>query len=255
MNTLMHRAACSLERLLGVIVGVSLTMAVLTAWPEAARAADKAAAPSQRVDQPRSVGPFAAVTLTGHIDLHLRQGDAASVIVKAEPSLAALVETSVDPTQTLHIGWKRGAVVPMSAAVTVEVAAPTLRAVSSKGAGRIQIDGLRAPQFTLSVAGAGDVRAKGLQSDDISLAIVGSGDVQAAGETSRLRVSISGSGDVKTTELRAAEVSVNISGSGDAQVQAERSLAVSIAGSGDVSYVGSPTVSQTVAGSGSVRKR
>jgi hypothetical protein len=255
MNTLMHRLACGLEHLLGLVVGVSLMMAVLTAWPEAAWAADKPDSNGQRVEQVRSVEPFTAITLTGSIDLRLRQADGVSVVVKAEPALAALVETAVDGNQTLHIRLKRGAAVPGSASAMVEVAAPAVRAVAAKGAGLLHIDGLRSPEFTVSLTGAGDVRAQRLQVTDMSLAIVGSGDVQVAGEATRLRVSISGSGDVKASDLRAAEVSVNISGSGDAQVHAERSLAVSIAGSGDVGYSGSPTVSQSVAGSGSVRRR
>lgn len=254
MNTLMHRLAFSLEHLLGFVVGVSLMMAVLTAWPEAAWAADKPGSNGQ-VELARSVEPFTAIALTGAIDLKLRQSDLAGVVVRAEPAVAALVETAVDGNQTLHIRLKRGATVPASAKVTVEVAAPAVRALAAKGAGQVQIDGLRSPQFTVSVTGASDVHAQGLQVTDMSLAIVGSGDVQASGEATRLRVSISGSGEVKATDLRATEVSVNISGSGDAQVHAERSLAVAIAGSGDVRYSGSPAISQSVAGSGSVRRR
>lgn len=255
MNTLLHRLACGLEDLLSLVVGVSLMMAVLTAWPEAAWGADNPGSTGQRVEQPRSVEPFTAIALSGQIDLRLHQADATSVTVKAEPAVASLVETAVDGKQTLHVRLKRGAAVPRSTTVTVEVAAPTVRAVTAKGAGQVQIDGLRSPEFSVSVSGAGDVRARGLQVTDMSLAIIGSGDVQATGEATRLRVSISGSGDVKASDLRATEVSVNISGSGAAQVHAERSLAVAIAGSGDVSYSGSPAVSQSVAGSGSVRKR
>lgn len=254
MNTLMHRLAQGLEDLLGLVVGISLVMAVLTAWPGAAWAADKPGS-NGRVEQSRHVEPFTAIALAGHIDLRLRQADATSVTVKAEPAVAALVETVVDARQTLHIRLKRGAVVPGSATVAVEVAAPAVRSVAAKGAGQVQIDGLRSPEFAVSVTGAGDVRAQGLQVTDMSLAVIGSGDVQATGEAMRLRVSISGSGEVKASDLRAAEVSVNISGSGDAQVHADRSPAVAIAGSGDVSYSGSPAVSQSVAGSGSVRKR
>lgn len=244
-----------IDRLFGATVGVSLLMAVLTAWSGSSHAAETLVGDGQRTTDVRTVGEFASIGVEGGIELKFRQADAVRVAVTADSNLLSALETRVDADKTLRVRWKPGTSVRTRSAPLVEVQAPSLRAVACAGSGRVEIEALRAPSFTLSVSGSGDVRARDLAHDELVISVAGSGDVHVAGRSARLKISVAGSGDVKAADLAADDVTVDVSGSGDAAVQAARTLAVSVAGSGHVVYSGSPAVTQAVAGSGSVRKR
>ncbi len=234
---------------------LSLLLALVAAWPEAAQAGETVAGNGQRTSESRTVGEFQAIAVTGGIDLKLKQAESTRVTVHGDSNVVPWVELSLDADKTLRVRWKRGATVRTRSPVVVEVAAPLVRAIATEGSSDVDIDALKVPQFALAISGSGDVRTRGLQHDELTVGITGSGDVKLAGASTRVRISVSGSGDVDAAELAASDVTVNISGSGDAAVRASRALNVSVAGSGHVVYSGSPALTQAIAGSGSVRPR
>ena len=255
MNRSMRALAPWIDRLFGLALAGTLAMAALTALPGPALAADTVVGSGQAASEPRTVGEFNAIAVSGGIRLKVRQGPTAAVVVSADNNLLPLLDTVVDGDKILQLRWKKGSSLRTRSRASVDVVAPQLRAVSSSGSADIDLDTMKSPQLALSISGSGDIRARGLANDELSIAISGSGDVQAAGQAGRLRVKIAGSGDVKTDALQADDVSVRIAGSGDASVRADKTLDVSVAGSGDVVYSGNASVTHKVAGSGSVRKR
>jgi hypothetical protein len=206
----------------------------------------------QGASEPRPVGHFDAIGLSGSIGLQLRQGPSA-VVVHADANLLPLLETVLEGDQ-LRVHWKRGTSVRTHSRAWVEVTAPQVRSISSAGSGDIAIDAMKVPRLALSLHGSGAVHAKALQSDDLSLGLDGSSVVKLTGRASRVSIDVSGSGAIEAGELRADDVRVSIAGSGDASVSAARTLNVSIAGSGTVTYSGDPTVQRAIAGTGSVLK-
>jgi hypothetical protein len=217
--------------------------------------ADVVVGNGKAASESRSTGEFNAISLKGGLALELRQGSPASVVVHGDSNLLPLLESTIEPDQTLLLRWRPGTSVRLNSRTWVEVTAPQIRAVSSAGSGDITIDGMKVPRLAVSINGSGGVHAKALNNEELSLGIAGSGNVSLAGRATRLSIDLSGSGGIDAAELRADDVRVSIAGSGDASVHAARTLAVSIAGSGGVTYSGGPTVQRSIAGSGSVRKR
>lgn len=212
-------------------------------------------AQAQPVREARPVGPFQALVSSGSFDVRIRQSDRTTVEVEGEPSVVAQIETVVEPSgdgAVLQIRARNGARWSSMQPVRIHVATPTLRAVSLRGSGDLEIQGLKTPELRLGLSGSGDARVSGLQTERFSASLAGSGDIRAEGQATRLSLSIAGSGDARLRELTSRQAEVSIAGSGDAEVHADESLSVQIAGSGDVRYAGGARVTRAVAGSGSV---
>lgn len=237
---------------LGLACVAALTLVVLPAQA-ATTGSGRAATES------RAVSDFEAISLSGSIDLIVRQGSKESVEVSADDNLLPLLETVVETGssgKTLMVRFKRGERVWTKAPVKVTVQVVRLVGLASAGSGNLVVEALKTPSLKLAISGASDARFSELSTDTLEVRVAGSGDVQANGQARQVKVSIAGSGDVKLASLAADDVTVSIAGSGDAAVLANKSLRVSIAGSGDVQYSGTATdVSSSVAGSGSVKKK
>ncbi len=207
----------------------------------------------------RGASDFEAISLTGSIDVVVRQGAKEGVEVQADDNLLPLIETVVEPGtagRTLNIRFKRGERVYNHGRIRVTVDVVRLGAVATSGSGDVRVDGLTTPAFKLSIAGSSDARLNGLATETLEVRISGSGDVVATGTARRVSLGIAGSGDANLSGLVADDVQVRIAGSGDANVTANKSLDVSVAGSGDVRYGGHVTAIKTsMAGSGTLARR
>jgi hypothetical protein len=202
----------------------------------------------------RSLGSFKAISTKGNVDLIVRQGEPASVIVRSDDNLLPYLETVIEG-DALVVRWKSGQSLRTKAKTYVEVVTPTLSAYSSAGSGDLKLESFKTPALALALSGSGDATLAALTTEELRIRISGSGDVKGAGRATRVDIGISGSGDVGLSALEAEEVAIRIAGSGDAAVHAAKTLKVSIAGSGDVSYTGDAQLTSSVAGSGRVRKR
>ncbi|NRF66685.1 DUF2807 domain-containing protein [Aquincola sp. S2] len=244
-----------LDRAFGIALAAALAGAALSAMPTGVRA-ESVKASGAVVSEARSVSAeFDAISVSGGIDLHVRQGAQQAVEAKAHANLLPYLETVVEG-KTLMVRWKRGSQLRLHQSPTVDVTAVKLQSIASAGSSDVSIGALKTPQLVLAVSGSGDVNLESLAAEELTVKIAGSGNVKAGGgQVGKLQIKVSGSGDVQTEGLKADDVSISIAGSGDAKVHADKTLAVSIAGTGDVVYRGEAQVKSTVAGSGSVRKR
>ena len=231
----------------------SLTLAVLPSPVHAATSGS-----GRSASETRNVAEFQAITLSGAMDLVVRQGAQQQVQVQADDNLLPLLETLVETTKqgsTLVVRWKRGEGLRYRSKVLVTVVVPKLTAVGSSGSGDIRVETFNTPALQVSLSGAGDAKLDGLTTDDLAVRISGSGNVVGKGAATRLAVSISGSGDVALADMRSDDVAIRIAGSGNVAVNAQKTLSVNIAGSGDVSYMGNAALTSKIAGSGSVKKK
>jgi hypothetical protein len=181
----------------------------------------------------RTVGDFTEIGLAAPVDVHVTQGEPASLVLEGNPEALARIETVVEGGR-LKIRTKDGGNWGWKDKVKARV---TTRQVNA-----------------LAIAGSGDITAPAITGEALKVSIAGSGDVRVGGKVDGLTASISGSGEVRAGELDAQSVKVSIAGSGDATVRAQKSLTVSVSGSGDVRYFGDPTVQKSIMGSGSVRR-
>lgn len=251
----MNRIFRTLDLLLGLALTFALAMTVATALPGQAMAADAVVGNGQASTERRTVPEFTAVSVTGGIDVRIRQAAQQTLDVRADANLLALLETVVDSDKSLQIRWKHNNRPRSRNQPVVEIAVAQLQSLASSGSSDIRVDGFKATQLKAAVSGSGDIRLDKLQAEQLGVSIAGSGDVSASGQVVRLQVKIAGSGDLHGEGLKAEDVTVSIAGSGDAAVQADKTLTVSIAGSGDVVYTGAATVKSSIVGSGSVTKR
>ena len=207
------------------------------------------------VDQPRQVGSFSAIRLSGPIDVQLRSGDKEEVSVRFDDNLQSLIETTVveGRAPTLEVRVARDAAFRARKAPVVSITFRQLEALSLSGSGDVRADRIRTENLAIAISGSSDVRIDNLDTNTLGISIAGSGDFHAAGRADTQGIRIAGSGDVRAQGLAGKVVKISIAGSGDAHVHASETLEVNIAGSGDVTYVGSPKITQKIMGSGSVR--
>lgn len=231
--------------------------AVLTFSPAVAAAG--VAGSGRIVGETRTVADFDAISVSGPIDLVVRQGAAEALTLRAEDNVLPLIETVVEPSaggRKLKIRVRAGERLTTHKAITATVDVVRLAAVAAAGSGDVTVEALTTPSLALSLAGANQAHLPRLTTDAFEVRISGSGDVNAAGSAKSITLAIAGSGDADLAGLVADDVSVRIAGSGDADVTANKALRVSIVGSGDVRYGGSVTaVATTLAGNGTVKRR
>jgi hypothetical protein len=238
----------------------SLALAALAASTLAVLPALAAVTGSGRVQtENRALAPFEAISVSGPIELDVRQTEQQALSLTGDDNVLPLVETVVEPGRhgpTLLIRLKRGTSISTGKPIKARIDVVRLTALAAAGSGDVRVGELHTPSLNLSIAGSGDARLQALKTDSLETRIAGSGSVQAQGTAGRAKLSISGSGSIDLMPLVADDVTVSIAGSGDAKVTANKSLKVSIAGSGDVVWSGSAVdVKSSVAGSGHLTRR
>jgi hypothetical protein len=214
---------------------------------------------AQTISGPRAAGGFDAISISGSIQLSVRQTGKEALTLTGDGQVLPQIETTVetrDGRRTLRIAPKRGVRLPSRESVRAAVEVAQLRRIASAGMGKIELDTLKSPSFELSIAGTSEAQLRSLDIDEFEISVAGAGNVSGQGAARRLRASIAGSGDLRLASLESDDVEVSIAGSGDADVTANQSLHASIAGSGDVRYGGRATaVRSAVVGSGKVTRR
>ncbi len=176
------------------------------------------------------MAPFTGVNLAGVnvVDIHV--GGSRRVTVTGERSIVPLVTTTVRSGELVIASRGR---FTTHAPLHVDVTSPTLSSVTLNGSGRLTVEGVRAPRFTVALRGSGVVRA--------------------SGRTEDLRAELGGVGAVELVQLVAAHAQAVLAGSGRLTLTAARSLEASLSGTGSIVYRGNPSnVSTDVTGSGTI---
>lgn len=210
---------------------------------------------------------ISAIDLSGPIDLTMRQGAVASLVVKGEQRLLGNVET-LQEGATLHIGIK-GMLLHHRQPLQVTLIVPSIDNINVYGSGDTTINGFSGERITVRLSGSGDVKFNGrykevlgtLQgsgdlelnggtSEMVEVTLVGSGDLTVVGSSKRLRVEQTGSGDVHAEHMTAQEANVSLRGSGRAVVTVRDKADMTLRGSGDIEVHGNPA-QRNVDGTGS----
>lgn len=228
----------------------------------------------QVASETRTVGKgIESVELSGPINMTLRQGANAALLVRGEQRLLGNVETSQDGS-TLHIGTK-GMLFHHREPLQVELVLPTLAHLTIHGSGESTVNGFsgdkldvqvhgsgnvifngRFKDIAAAVHGSGDLELNGGNSEKVAVQLAGSGQMTVVGSCKEFKAAQNGSGDIDAQHMTAEKVSVEMRGTGTSSVLAKRSADVSLRGTGDVNVYGSPNernVSKT--GTGEVNWR
>lgn len=197
------------------------------------------------------------VVLSGPIELDLKQGGTASMLIKGEANMLPRVTSRVEGN-TLYLGT-RGIIITIRQPLVVELSLPALEKLQLQGSGNSVVRGFRGTRLELQTRGSGDLNAdlefqtvlanssgsgnlklNFANSDKVELSMQGSGDALLSGQAKSLHAKLAGSGDLDAFALKANLASIRSFGSGDAKVYAGQELQLQLNGSGDVVIHGAP---------------
>jgi hypothetical protein len=219
-----------------------------------AAAADENATETRAID-----ARVTRIKLDGVIDLKLRQGAVASLVITGDKKWLAKT-TTVQSGDTLNIDTEMGRVkVHNHVGIRAELTLPQLREVSSESVGWTDISGFSGDELELSLDGAGSMKVAcnyrivtatlggvgsmniaGVNSDGIDLNLRGAGYVTLSGKSKWLKASLGGLGGLDAEKFNADSVTLELSGLGNATVTARQSANLNLSGLGSVTVYGKP---------------
>jgi hypothetical protein len=219
------------------------------------------AASAEQLSEQRAIDArVVKVKLGGVINLRVKQGPAASLVLIGEKRDVARVSV-VQSGETLIIdtesrGWQLGG---ERQDVRAELTLPKLNELVSNGVGASDIKGFTGDTVRLSLDGAGSVsltsqyrsvlgRLGGVGSmtlntgdtDQVELKLRGAGHITINGHSKLLRATLGGVGSLDARHLQADAVDLNMSGLGGATVYAKTSANLKLSGLGSATVYGNP---------------
>lgn len=185
-----------------------------------------------RQSQKRDVPAFTAISSDGAFDIEVDCQKPQSLQIEGDDNILPLVSTEVS-NNVLHIKSLSGYSVRDTVALKITI--PNLDGLSSNGAGKISVAGIKNDKFEIDSNGAPTI--------------------VVSGETKVVNIDTSGAGKIDTRKLRASRAVVDSKGVSKVQVDAREQLDVTISGPSNVVYEGDPVVNKTIHGPGSVVKK
>lgn len=197
------------------------------------------------------------VRVDGAVDLRIRQGGAAALVLSGEPRRLerAVTEQRGD---TLEIGGEMHGHLRMGS-LHAELTLPALREVSSDSVGSTSVSGFTGDELKLTLDGAGSMQVaasyrmvtadlggigsmqlQGLNAEGVKLNLQGAGFVSLSGRGRWLRVDLGGLGSLDAQQFMADTVDLDLSGLGNASVNAHQSANLNLSGLGSVTVYGKP---------------
>ena len=195
-----------------------------------------------------STGRFDALTATGMDDVRLQTGPRWQIRATGDGRAIAQLRFAIEDG-ALVVG-RLSKPRERYGKLTVEITAPSLRAVTAAGSGMVDVDAIGGARAAATVAGSGRATVRKVAADSLSATVAGSGSLYLTGRARRADVTIAGSGGVAGDAFTAGSADVTVAGSGSARFRSPGAIRATIAGSGGVSVVGTTNCDQTRMGSG-----
>jgi hypothetical protein len=235
-----------------------------------------AALAEQQVSETRAVDArVMKVKLGGIIDLHVKQGPTASLVIAGDQRYVSKVVTTqqgdtlmidIERNRHIHFGGNN------KEQLRAELTLPNFSELVSQGVGTAEISGFSGEQIRLALDGAGavtlasryrniDANLGGVGSmtlnapdcDRVELSLRGAGRIEVNGRSKLLRAKLGGVGSLEARELRADAVDLNMTGLGSATVYAKTNANLNLNGLGSATVYGKPANRKsTASGLGSV---
>jgi hypothetical protein len=199
------------------------------------------------------------VALDGVIDLQLKQGPAAGLVVYGEKRYLDKIVTTQNG-DTIHISTDfHGETHLGNKHLRAELTLPALHELASGGVGGADVRGFNGGELTLALNGAGGISVAGNyrnvkarlsgvggltvnngDSDSVDLNLRGAGQITFIGHSKHLAAKLGGIGKLNAEQLRADSVDVDMTGLGSATVYARDSATMHLSGMGHATVYGKP---------------
>lgn len=250
-----------------ITAGIALCLAsgaVCAASDRAQERADARAAErvdsDTRVSETRAIdGRVVRIRIDGVIDLKVRQGAVAELVLTGQRASVART-TTVQSGETLEISTEEHNIkFSQRRMLHAELTLPRLRELRSDSVGATEVLGFSGEQLNLDLDGAGAMKVvadyrvvkaslggigsmniESANSERIELNLHGAGYITLAGRSKLLQASLGGLGGLDAEKLQAETVDLDMSGLGNASVLARRSALLNMSGLGSVTVYGKP---------------
>ena len=181
---------------------------------------------------------FNEISVSSGVDLIVKQGSPAEIIVEADSDDIDDVKTEIKGGK-LNVYFD-GSVFSwfQSSSAKVYVTTEEIKKLSaSSGADLKSVGEIEGESLEISSSGGADVEVS-VKADNVILNSSGGADLMAEGETDYLEAHSSGGADIKARQLIAKRVKVSSSGGADVEVYASDEIEASASGGADVDYYG-----------------
>lgn len=200
--------------------------------------------------QTKKLQYFDTIVLSGMGNLHIKQSEEQSLVVKAEPAVLQLVKAFVKDN-TLFLDLQNASKlekVELNYYLTIK----DIKSIQSFSSSAIVIeDPIKLDKLTLSIKSFGEMNVN-LNVSKLIAQIQGAGKIKARGVAKEQIVQIDGAGEFIGNTLKGEKVSVEITSAGVAKTNASDQLLIKIPQEGTVQYCGQPSVSKEMSKDGKV---
>ena len=200
------------------------------------------------------------IKLDGVINLNVKQGASAALVVYGEKDEIAKVTTTQNG-DTLHIDTasRNHFHFGNSKELRAELTLPNLAELRSQGVGATEVSGFSGDTIKIDLDGAGSMvvtvhykrvlaHLSGVgsmtlnsgESDSVDLGMRGAGQISVNGQSKLLHAKLGGLGSLDAKKLVADAVDLDMAGLGGATVYAKNSAALHLAGMGSATVYGKP---------------
>jgi len=177
-----------------------------------------------------SVTQFDKISISGPVNLRIKQGPVQEVTVFAEPELMQPIKYKVSNGE-LEIGYEDNITCfNTSFGVWIAITVPDLKEIEAFGDNIIESDG-------------------DLDLDELFINASGKSVMTLKGKVTNQSIFISGETVVNHFNLLTQSTALDISGKGTLEVSCESELDIDVDGIATISYKGNPTITQKVTGS------
>jgi hypothetical protein len=239
---------------------LGLAWAALCSLVPAASAAPEVATETRPVD-----ARVVRVKLDGMVDLVLRQGSPAALVVRGDPKWVRRTSTEQNgdtltiETEMRQVRLTDRLVMREMSGLRVELTLPQLREVSSESLGSTVVTGFSGSDLDLTldgpgamqvncnykrvsanVGGVGGLNIAGLTADTVEINLHGAGAITLGGRTRLLKADLGGLGGLNAQQFSADNVELDLSGLGSATVTAHQNAVLNLSGMGSVTVYGKP---------------
>lgn len=185
----------------------------------------------------RTVKSFTKVSLSGGIDLFIKQGNSSTISVEASEHAIDNLVTEVKGG-TLKIFFDKNVRRVKNANVYITV--NDLEKISASGGSDIESVGkLKFDKLAIHSSGGSDIELE-LEVDHLDCHTSGGSDVDLDGSAETLELHASGGSDFNGFNFKTKEAKVSASGGSDSNVYASESIEVRASGASDVNFKGDP---------------
>ncbi len=201
----------------------------------------------------RQTGSFTGIDVESVVDVEVRNGPVAEVVVEADDNLVPYIYTEVKGDNLVISIRKMNSF--RNCTFKVYVTAPEVESISNSGTGTVTTDGVlkNSNSISLSSSGAGNMDVN-VDAPSVDADVSGAGKIVIQGRTKNYKAELSGAGSISSYDLLSEKAEAEVSGVGNIKLHASVSLKATVSGAGDIRYRGDAAVESSISGVGKVTK-